>query len=181
MLALVLVAVALLFGAASHAVAAAATTHSATTTSAAATDTTPATPVAGPSHARPTLSLATVRALAGRSPAIRSWIHDHPVYRVTPQFDPNTHQWTVYYVSRNRAGADVTQAEVLIDDNTAEVQETRTGPQVAWMMARGYWGAFGRHINDPWLWTGLCVAVPRAAHRDPPDHQLAHARSAARS
>lgn len=157
MLALVLVAVALLFGAASHAVAAAATTHSATTTSAAATDTTPAAPVAGSSHARPTLALATVRALAGRSPAIRSWIRDHPVYRVTPQFDPNTHQWTVYYVSRNRAKADVTQAEVLIDDNTAEVQETRTGPQVAWMMARGYWGAFGRHINDPWLWTGLCV------------------------
>ncbi len=157
MLALVLVAVVLLAGAASHAVAAAATARSGTATSATTTDIAPAAPVAGPSHAHPTLSLATVRTLAGRSAAIRSWIHDHPVYRVTPQFDPNTHQWTVFYVSRNRAGADVTQAEVLIDDNTAEVQETRTGPQVAWMMARGYWGAFGRHINDPWLWTGLCI------------------------
>ena len=73
----------------------------------------------------------------------------HPVYRVTPQYDPIAHQWTVYYVSHNRHGVDTTQAEVLIDDNTAEIQETRTGPQVAWMMARGYWGAFGRHINDP--------------------------------
>ena len=26
------------------------------------------------------------------------------------------------------------------------------GPQVAWTMARGYDGAFGRKINEPWIW-----------------------------
>src|SRR6185312_1064368 len=32
-----------------------------------------------------------------------------------------------------------------------------TGPQVAWMMARGYEGAFGRHITRPIIWSSLCV------------------------
>jgi hypothetical protein len=136
-----------------RAFAAGTTTTGRTTT----TDTRPAAPVPSTSHTTATMSPAQVRALAARSSALRSWIAAHPVYRVTPQFDPSSGQWTVYYVSRNRHGADVTQAEVIIDDNTAEIHETRTGPQVAWMMARGYWGAFGRHINDPWLWTALCV------------------------
>jgi hypothetical protein len=105
----------------------------------------------------PTMSTHTVLELAGRSRAVRDWIASHPVSRTTPQYNPSAHQWTVYYVSRNRQGVETTQAEVLIDDNTAEIQETRTGPQVAWMMARGYWGAFGRHINDPWIWSGLCA------------------------
>jgi len=105
----------------------------------------------------PTLSTHTVVELANRSQAVRNWIRSHPVSRTTPEYDPTSHQWTVYYVSTGAKGLETTQAEVLIDDNTAEVQETRTGPQVAWMMARGYWGAFGRHINDPWIWSGLCA------------------------
>ena len=35
--------------------------------------------------------------------------------------------------------------------------EAWTGPQVAWKMARGYDGAFGRKINNPWIWSGLCL------------------------
>jgi hypothetical protein len=105
----------------------------------------------------PTLSMHTVLELANSSSAVRSWIHDHPVTRTTPQYDPTTHEWTVWYVSTNAKGVETTQAQVFIDDNTAEIYETRTGPQVAWMMARGYWGAFGRHINDPWIWSALCA------------------------
>jgi len=105
----------------------------------------------------PTLSTHTVLELANRSQAVKDWIRSHPVSRTTPQYDPTSHQWTVFYISTNAKGLETTQAEVLIDDNTAEIQETRTGPQVAWMMARGYWGAFGRHINDPWIWSGLCA------------------------
>ncbi len=118
--------------------------------------TTPLTPSATSGNL-PTLSTQTVLELASRSKAVKDWIAGHPVYRTTPAYDPSAHQWTVYYVSRNKQGVETTQAEVLIDDNTAEIQETRTGPQVAWMMARGYWGAFGRHINDPWIWSGLCA------------------------
>src|SRR5439155_25056151 len=35
--------------------------------------------------------------------------------------------------------------------------ETRVGPQVAWQMARGYPGAFGRAINRWRVWIPLCV------------------------
>ena len=39
----------------------------------------------------------------------------------------------------------------------AQITEVRTGPQVAWMMARGYEGAFGRAITRPAIWIALCA------------------------
>ena len=38
------------------------------------------------------------------------------------------------------------------------VTEVWGGFQVAWSMARGYPGAFGRSVNSPWIWISLCVA-----------------------
>ena len=46
---------------------------------------------------------------------------------------------------------------MLVSDDRGEITEVRTGPQVAWMMARGYEGAFGRAINRPAIWLGLCA------------------------
>jgi hypothetical protein len=48
-------------------------------------------------------------------------------------------------------------AQVLIDDATGRVREAWTGVQVEWPMARGYPGAFGRAVNDPLVWIGLCA------------------------
>ena len=48
-------------------------------------------------------------------------------------------------------------AQVLVDDRSGRVQEAWTGAQVAWPMARGYAGAFGRAVNAPWVWVGLCA------------------------
>ena len=48
-------------------------------------------------------------------------------------------------------------AQVLIDDRTGRVREAWTGVQVEWPMARGYPGAFGRAVNAPAIWIGLCV------------------------
>jgi len=62
------------------------------------------------------------------------------------------HVWTVSFYSGND-----TVAEVLVDDNTGLVNEVRVGPQVAWQMARGYDGAFGRIINEPYIWLPLCL------------------------
>lgn len=45
--------------------------------------------------------------------------------------------------------------QVLVDDATGKVTESWDGPYVAWTMARGYDGAFGRSITNPWLWAGL--------------------------
>lgn len=47
--------------------------------------------------------------------------------------------------------------QVVVDDQTGAVEETWTGAQVAWRMARGYPGAFGRVLNAPWVWLPLCA------------------------
>ena len=46
-------------------------------------------------------------------------------------------------------------AQAFVDDRTGKVLEAWTGIQVAWSMARGYEGAFGRRANAPWVWLPL--------------------------
>ena len=48
-------------------------------------------------------------------------------------------------------------AQVYVDDATGKVTEAWTGFQVAWTMARGYPGAFGRRVNALYVWLPLCV------------------------
>jgi hypothetical protein len=48
-------------------------------------------------------------------------------------------------------------AQARVDDSLGIVLETWTGHQVAWSMARGYEGAFGRKLNAPYVWIPLCV------------------------
>ncbi|MHB0867527.1 MAG: glycosyltransferase family 87 protein [Thermoleophilia bacterium] len=60
--------------------------------------------------------------------------------------------WTVsFYEGSNEV------AQVLVDDGSGLIDEVMTGPQVAWQMARGYRGAFGRIINEPYVWLPLCL------------------------
>jgi Glycosyltransferase family 87 len=47
--------------------------------------------------------------------------------------------------------------QVQIDDRTGAVLEQWSGAQVAWLMARGYPGAFGRKLNAPYVWLPLCA------------------------
>jgi hypothetical protein len=47
--------------------------------------------------------------------------------------------------------------QVLVDDRSGAVLEQWDGDQVAWRMARGYSGAFGRKLNAPWVWIPLCL------------------------
>jgi hypothetical protein len=46
---------------------------------------------------------------------------------------------------------------VVVDDRSGRVLEVWTGPQVAWTVARGLSGQFGRAANAAWVWIGLCV------------------------
>ena len=46
---------------------------------------------------------------------------------------------------------------MVVDDQSGEVEESWTGHQVAWRMARGYAGAFGRKLNAPYVWLPLCA------------------------
>ncbi len=62
--------------------------------------------------------------------------------------------WQVSYFSKN-GKKEIAQA--IIDDQSGRVLEVWTGFQVAWTMARGYPGAFGRHVNALYIWLPLCV------------------------
>ncbi len=62
-------------------------------------------------------------------------------------------RWQVSYFSHG--GAEIGQ--VIISDLTGRVLEQWTGPQVAWTMARGYSGAFGRHVTALYVWLPLCA------------------------
>ncbi len=48
-------------------------------------------------------------------------------------------------------------AQVRVDDSSGAILEQWTGDQVAWTMARGYEGAFGRKLNAPYVWIPLCL------------------------
>jgi hypothetical protein len=60
-----------------------------------------------------------------------------------------------WQVSFFRDGREV--AQVHVDDGSGAVLEQWSGHQVAWTMARGYPGAFGRKLNAPYVWIPLCL------------------------
>ena len=71
-------------------------------------------------------------------------------------FEKSGSRWQVsYYVTRGKETKEV--AQIYVSDDTGRVTEAWTGPQVAWTMARGYPGAFGRKVNSPLVWIVLTV------------------------
>jgi hypothetical protein len=62
-------------------------------------------------------------------------------------------RWQVSYFSKQ--GKEIGQA--IIADSSGRVLEQWTGFQIAWSMARGYPGAFGRHVNALYIWLPLCA------------------------
>ena len=62
-------------------------------------------------------------------------------------------RWQVSYF---RDGDEVAQVQ-LDDAHGRRSLEQWNGPQVAWSMARGYEGAFGRKLNAPYVWIPLCL------------------------
>lgn len=66
--------------------------------------------------------------------------------------------WQVSHFDSTRAPGEPRQeiAAVLLRDSDGAIVEAWTGFRVDWMMARGYPGAFGRSVNSPLIWLGLC-------------------------
>lgn len=67
-------------------------------------------------------------------------------------------RWQVsFYVPPEHGTRSDEIAQVILDDRSGRVLEAWTGPQVEWTMARGTPGQFGRAVNAPWVWIGLCL------------------------
>jgi hypothetical protein len=99
------------------------------------------------------LSADRVLAIAAALPKVRAVRAEYPgsyggAYLKGP------FRWQVSYFSRNGKRE---IAQVVIADLSGRVLEQWTGFQVAWTMARGYSGAFGRHVNALYIWLPLCV------------------------
>jgi hypothetical protein len=97
------------------------------------------------------LSAREVVRLADRTEAVRAEREEHPRMRPTAVFE-RPRRWRVSY---HAGGEEV--ARVVLDDASARVEEAWRGAQVAWPMARGYEGAFGRSVNAPWIWLPFCL------------------------
>jgi hypothetical protein len=92
-----------------------------------------------------------------RDPKVADWVDRYPTKSLTKEstFDEETGLWEVNVWSDLPDAGQIVEAKV--EDSTGRVTEAWTGPQVAWKMARGYDGAFGRSINDAWIWLSFCA------------------------
>jgi Glycosyltransferase family 87 len=90
--------------------------------------------------------------IAARHPKVRDELSDREgVSRRA--FAKGPGRWQVSWYD---GGDEIAQA--IVDEREGRAVEVWTGPQVAWQMARGLEGAFGRRVNSPWVWIPLMVA-----------------------
>lgn len=82
----------------------------------------------------------------------RETLREHPRASVSASRKEDGADWEVRFFVGERV-----EALVIVDPVGATVREEWTGDQVAWTMARGYSGAFGRTLNAPWVWIPLCL------------------------
>jgi hypothetical protein len=99
------------------------------------------------------LSPDDVLEIAGRLPRMRRVRADYPGSYDGAYLKGPLH-WQVSFFSKQGAKE---IGQVIVDDASGRVLEQWTGFQVAWSMARGYPGAFGRHVNALYIWLPLCL------------------------
>jgi Glycosyltransferase family 87 len=101
--------------------------------------------------------------IASGSGKLQAELARHHTYR-TQAFARGPGRWQVSYYD-----GDKEVAQVIVDERRRRAVEVWTGPQVAWEMARGLPGAFGRKVNAPYVWIPLMLAfiVPFVDWRRP--------------
>ena len=88
--------------------------------------------------------------IAERADKVREARRDGPLQPTA--YTKGTGRWQVSFF---RDKHEVVQVQ--IDDRSGAILEEWSGDQVAWSMARGYAGAFGRKLNAPYVWLPLCA------------------------
>ena len=110
-----------------------------------------------------TLTARQATAIAARDAKVRRARETLPGLRPTAYTDAPG-RWQVSWFADDKE-----RVQVLVDDRTRAILESWAGYQVAWKMARGYEGAFGRKWNSPWLLVplGLLFLLPFVDFRRP--------------
>jgi glycosyl transferase family 87 len=105
---------------------------------------------ASPSSSR-SVSSARATAVASRLALVRLEERTHP--RAFSQVSsPVAGEWQVAFYSRDQEFV-----QVIVSAFTGRVLGAYTGIQIAWSMARGSPGAFGRHLDALYIWLPLCL------------------------
>ena len=104
---------------------------------------------------RPTLTKKQAIADLLHVPKVVHWLERYPRHPTTDaKFDKQTRRWLAHVWS----GGAGEIAQGIVVDSTGQVLEVRTGPQVAWQMARGGRDTFGGAVLDkPVVWYSLCA------------------------
>jgi len=100
------------------------------------------------------MTAAEVERVAAQVPKIIDEVHRHPDLKPY-EYTKGPGQWQVSWFSPGPKGKEL--AQVYVDDASGQVTQAWTGFQVAWTMARGYSGAFGRRLTALYVWIPLCV------------------------
>jgi hypothetical protein len=118
----------------------------------------PGTPALVTSQTRPPagfrLDAAQVERIAARDPRAQRELRRHPGL-LPYEYTLDEGVWQVSWFTPRPDQKEMLQ--VYVDDATGRVLQVWTGYQIAWTMARGYPGAFGRVINSVWVWIPLCL------------------------
>ncbi|WCB97076.1 hypothetical protein DSM104299_05848 [Baekduia alba] len=94
--------------------------------------------------------------IAARSPKVAAALKQYP--KAKPEvFLKGPNDWQVSWFTPGTGSDRKEIAQVKVNDATGAIVEAWTGPQVAWTMARGYPGAFGRKVNSPWVWIPMSI------------------------
>jgi hypothetical protein len=100
------------------------------------------------------LTASQVLRVAQANSSVKAELRSHP--RAEPyEYTKGPGQWQVSWFSQTKPQKELMQ--VYVSDATGRVTQVWTGFQVAWTMARGYPGAFGRQVNAWYLWIPLCI------------------------
>jgi hypothetical protein len=100
------------------------------------------------------LTAPIVKRAALADPRVQAELRRHP-RALAYEYTKGPGQWQVSWFSAGRNQKELMQ--VYVDDGTGRVTQAWTGFQVAWTMARGYPGAFGRRVNVWYVWLPLCI------------------------
>jgi hypothetical protein len=98
------------------------------------------------------LTAADVERIAAREANVRAVVADHRG-AYPAEYTKGPGEWQVSWFTPK--GREI--AQVYVSDATGKVIQSWTGFQVAWSMARGYAGAFGRRSNAVYVWIPLCL------------------------
>jgi hypothetical protein len=100
------------------------------------------------------LTAVRVERIAAANPEVRDELRRWPGAKPY-EYTKGPGNWQVSWFSRGRQQKEIIQ--VYVSDGTGKVTQVWTGFQVAWTMARGYPGAFGRRVNALYVWLPMCL------------------------